>query len=156
VPHRLRSIAPLDQRGHGHVFERGELRQQVMALEHEADGSIPKGGDPRLAQIEHRRTLKEDVTRRGRVERAEDVKQRALSCSRCAHQRHQLSPFDLERNSPKDVDPLAVEKIALEKIANLEQRHGYSALSPSTGSTCDALKAGYTDARYVTRTAITT
>ena len=93
-----------DERRHHHVLERRELGQQVVELEHEADGLVAKrrqGLRPHPADIVPREV---DLAGRGGVERADEVQQRALPSARTPDDRHLLPCVHFEVDASQHVD----------------------------------------------------
>src|SRR5437868_1694348 len=72
-----------------HVVERGQRRDQVVELEHEADGFGPVSG--RVLEPLEVATVYRDRAAVRPVERAEKVQQRALPAARRTGQRNELA-----------------------------------------------------------------
>ena len=102
---RASAAAPAgDQQRHHHVLERGELAQQVMELEHEADRAVP---DLRQAPRSPACTaLARDANfaRRRPVERAQHVQQRALPGAALADDRHHLAARTVSDDAVEHAD----------------------------------------------------
>ncbi len=82
------------------VLERRGARQQVEALEHEADGLV---ADARQFVVRQRRDVAavEQVTPGGRpIETAEDVHERRLAGARRSDDRDELAGGDVQRDAP--------------------------------------------------------
>ena len=71
-----------DQRRDQDVLQHAALRQQVVILEHEPDVPVAERGQVRLRQGERVHAVERDRPAGRRVERAEDVEQRALARTR--------------------------------------------------------------------------
>ena len=123
LPVRAGFVSSLNQGGHGHVLERGELGQQVVALKDEPDGSISKFGQLSVVHVEHRTPVEPHLAGRRHVQRSQDVEEGALAGSRCADQRHQLALADRQGDAAQHVDALSVQEVALEDVVDLEQSH---------------------------------
>ena len=54
---------PADEGRDHHVFQRIELRQQVVRLEHKADPAVPEGGKLPRPQVQHVRPVIRDLTK---------------------------------------------------------------------------------------------
>src|SRR5260370_17026451 len=76
---RRAAFPALDQRRHGYVFERGELRQQVVALEDEPDRPISKIRDCGIAHLEQVSSVEANLPRGGRIQHPDYVEQGAFS-----------------------------------------------------------------------------
>ena len=88
----VRARQPQDQPRHHRVLERGELRQEVVELEDEADLAVAELGQPRRRSSTVTSTPSNgDRPRRGRVERAEDLQERRLADARGADHRDHLA-----------------------------------------------------------------
>src|ERR1700723_3864930 len=74
-------LAPIlsDHRRDQNVLEHGTLRQQTMILKYEADLLVAKRGHIFIGQRERIAAVERYFAGRRRVERAENIKQRALA-----------------------------------------------------------------------------
>ena len=97
-----RQSLPTRQQWHGHIFERGKFRQQVMKLPYEADLAVAKLGSVVFGERIHLRVRAVYGTRRGTFKRSDDVQQGTLSRTRLPHDRQHLSFVHLERQILKE------------------------------------------------------
>ena len=93
---------PRDHRGHEDVVERGQLRQKKMILEHEAHVPVPKHRLTRVVEGVRIDIVHANRARGWRLERAEDVQQRALAAAGRSHDRDGLPALDRERDVLQD------------------------------------------------------
>src|SRR5690606_32634965 len=132
-PHPLQDLArcalrpppffPADEERHHRVLQRGEIRQQVMGLEDEADGVVAKPRQLRLVPPKERLPLEEDLPCAGLVQSAEDVQERALSGAGLAEERHHLALVQRQVESTQDLDPpLSRQPVVLAQRPRLEER----------------------------------
>ena len=98
VPRGLALRRRRDQRRREHVLEHGALREQRVILKHEPDATVPERR--LLALAERIRIL--PVQRHGaggwRLERAEQIKERALPAPRRTHDARGISALQPERD----------------------------------------------------------
>ena len=78
LPH-VRHGGTGDAHRHPHVFDRIELRQQVVELEHEPDLLIPEGHQRRVGHVGQRASTHGDLARSRPIKAAEQMQQRAFS-----------------------------------------------------------------------------
>jgi len=90
------------QKRHGHIFESGKLRQQVMELPHIADFAVTKLGGGVFGERIHLDVGAVYGTRRGTIKRGEDVQQGTLAGTRLPDDRQHRSLADLERQILKE------------------------------------------------------
>ena len=118
--HRQRHTG--DAQRHLHVLPRGELRQQVVELEHEADVLVPEGhascvvhgGQLHVAHL-HQAAI-------GGVEAAEHVQQGALPHPRGADNGHHLATCHLDRQITDDMERVPGHLVGLLQSAGDQQR----------------------------------
>ena len=92
---RLGRRHPRDPHRHLGVLERGELRQQVMELEDEADVAVAEARPPRRPAAPSARRRRSTIAAGvGAIEPAEHVQQRALADAGRADNRHHLAGLD--------------------------------------------------------------
>src|SRR6266699_1483009 len=106
------------------VLIRGEHRQQVEGLEHEADVARAPG---RELSRRHRADVgatDADGTSRRLVETGDEIEQRRLAGARRPHQRREAARRNIETEVGEDVDLLGVTLERLVDVANLDQCHG--------------------------------
>jgi len=114
---------PRNAHRHLGVLERGELRQQMMELKHEADVTVSKRHD---VIVGHRRDV--GVADRDRaaihaIQPAQHVQQRALPHARRADDRDHLAGIDLEIEIAEDGERRRADRVALHDAASFEERH---------------------------------
>ena len=76
---RDRQSLPASQKRHGHVFERGKFRQQVVKLPHEANFAVAKLGSVVFGECMHLRVSAVYGTRRRTIKSSDDVQLGTLS-----------------------------------------------------------------------------
>ena len=118
---RLGSRGAGDQQRQGHVFQGGEVAQQMMKLEHESDSPVPELGQAVGVELVVRRAAEPDLPRGGKIQRAEQVEQGALARPALAGHRHKFAGFHREIDASQDFDGAAVAApVRLAKVARLE------------------------------------
>jgi hypothetical protein len=80
-----------DQAGHHHVLQRGEFRQQVVELEHEADVLVTEGAQRAASQAHYVRAGNGQCTGVRPLQGAEDLQQRGLAGPAGAHNAHHFA-----------------------------------------------------------------
>ncbi len=85
-----------DEHRHHHVLEGRELGQQVMELEDEPQGAVPELPQGVLVEREHVLPGHHHAPALRAVQAAEDMEERRLPHSRCAHDRDHLARGDGE------------------------------------------------------------
>ena len=88
---RVLVTAPGHQQRHGHVFSRREVRQQVVPLPYETDLLIPKFRNRFVSLRFQRLRCKVYCTARRRVQRSQQMQQRAFARARRPHDRDHLA-----------------------------------------------------------------
>src|SRR5262245_1445613 len=91
-----------DQGGNEDVLEGRALRKQAVVLEHEADFTVAEASDLGLGKAEWIAVEEGHASRRGRLEGAENVEQRALAASRRAHHAEGLAGRQRQRHARED------------------------------------------------------
>jgi hypothetical protein len=122
---RVRGLATRrarDEARQHHVLDRGELGQEVVELEDEPDPPSTQEREIAVGQMGDLRAVEKHLARRGPVESAEKVKERALASARCADDADDLALLDVEIESPQDVDLERSEVIALAKAFRDDDR----------------------------------
>ena len=82
--------------GHHHVFEGGQLRQQVIELEDEPERAVSEAVALGIGLIVDARVLEMNLAGIGPVEQPQDVQQRALSRPARARHGHHLAALDFQ------------------------------------------------------------
>jgi hypothetical protein len=82
--------------GHDDVFVSSELRKQIVELKDETDRFIPNLCQAILAQLRGLHAIDEHITRGGFIQRADDVKQSALSRARLPDDRIEGALFEIK------------------------------------------------------------
>lgn len=91
------SRLPLDQTGHGDIFEGSEFRKKMMKLKNKTQSGIPPGSQCCAAKGEYLRTGHGQRPFIGSVKGAEDMKQGAFPGAGFSHNGHHSPGFDLQR-----------------------------------------------------------
>lgn len=125
VLHLTQRLA-LDQPGHGDVLEGGELGEQVVKLEDEADRLVAQGGQARAGQVGGRLPVEPDDAGAGQVERADAVHQRALAGAGFADDGEHLALLDREIDSLEDLEGLTLVLVRLVQCLDLDQSHEFN------------------------------
>ena len=99
----FRRRPPGDTQRHLDVFERGELRQQVMELVDEAEVHVPPAALLGRAHLREVAAFQRDAPGGGPVEPAQQVQQRALARARGADDRDEFALSDFKIDAPKHV-----------------------------------------------------
>jgi hypothetical protein len=132
-PEPLEHAVPHHQ-GREHVLEGVEFRQQVIRLEHHADGGVPQSVAADRRQALDPRAVELDGARVGRVEQPHEVQQRALSGPALADDRHELTAGEFEVDAAEHLERGVAGAVGLPQAANAEQRGGVShAAGPPRG-----------------------
>ena len=113
---------PQDEPRHHGVLERGELRQQVVELEDEADLPVAELRQPRGVHRRHVDAVEGDRAGRRGVERPQDLEQRRLADPRGADHRGHLAGREVEVEPPQHVDRPAAMLESLRQTAHLHPR----------------------------------
>ena len=119
VCQRLALAHAARQQRHGHVFQRRELRQQVMKLPDVADLAIAKGRRLLRRELGHVDRGADDRSGGGRIQRAQNVQQRALSRAGLAHDGHHLAGLDIQVEALKEGERAARGGVGLFQIPDL-------------------------------------
>ena len=115
---RLHLAAAVVEQRQLDVVERRRARQQVEALEHEADLPVP---DQRQLVLRHPRDVLavEEVLAAGRpIEAAEDVHQRGLAGPRRAGDGHELARLDVHVGAAQRADDDLADGVGLDEVSN--------------------------------------
>jgi hypothetical protein len=105
---------------HLHIFHRGQRWQQMKRLEHKANMPCPKAC--RIRQPAKGFTPKPNLSRIGRIERAEQMEQGGFPAAARSHQRHEFAFVNGERYPAQRLD-LPVIVISVDAI-HFEQNRG--------------------------------
>src|SRR5688500_10572246 len=111
-------------RRHLDVARRARGGDQVVALEHEAEGLAPQPRQLVAAERRHVLAVEEVLAAAGPVEAAEDVHERGLARARGAHDGDELAGADVEVDAVQHLD---LELAVLERLRNpfqLDHRRG--------------------------------
>jgi hypothetical protein len=100
------------------VVERRRPRQQVEALEDEADLLVPDHRELVLRHAGNVHAVEEVLAARRTIEAAEDVHQRGLAGTRGPGDRHELSRLDVEVGAAQRADRDLTDVVSLDEIAN--------------------------------------
>src|SRR5262245_62004363 len=119
---RLGRRDALEHRGHHRVLEGGEITEEVVELEYEADVLTAVSREGGLAPAEPMAALKQHATRRWPIERAEDVQQRGLADARGADERHDFTGADLDRGAAQDSHRLGPSAVLALQVDASQQR----------------------------------
>ena len=130
-----------DAHRHLDVFERGELRQQVMELEDEADAPVPERDQGHVRHLAERAPAHFHRAPIGAIEAAEHVQQRALADAGCADDGHHLPSFDVQAEIAQHVQPCRARGVVLVQRGDVDERH-HSNRSACTGSSREACRDG--------------
>src|ERR1700677_2537415 len=82
-----------------YVDQRAGTWNEVEALKDEADLAVAQVGEVVLVHPADVDAIDQVATTRGYVQAAEDVHQRALAAARAAHDRHQITGVDAQRDA---------------------------------------------------------
>ena len=94
--------ANADERRHEDVFEHRQLRQQAVILKDEPDRPVSERRDVRGAERERVDLVQRDRTGGRRLQRAQDVQQRALAAAGRSHDRGGIAGPERKRNVRQD------------------------------------------------------
>src|SRR5437868_482852 len=117
---RLLARQPADQRRHGGVVQRGELREQVVELEDEADVAVAEARQRLLSHLERVLAVVEDVAGGRRIERSDDVQEGALAHAAWPDQGRHFPGPQRERCAAQDVDLLLAQPVRLVQPATFQ------------------------------------
>jgi hypothetical protein len=108
-----------------HVFARGQARDQVVELEHEADVVAAEARQLAVAGLGQVLAVVPDVAVRGHVETAQDVQERGLAAAGRAEQHHELAGIQIEIDAAQGVDLDLAHAIHLGDAARAEDELGF-------------------------------
>ena len=117
---RIPTIVFSNERRDEHVLQHRALRQEAVILKHEADRSIAKGREPVRRELERVPAVERDRPGRGRLERAQDVQQRALAAARWTHDRRGVARFERERHVRQDRQRACRARILFAEVRDAE------------------------------------
>ena len=122
-----------DHRRRQDVFQRRELRQQVIELKDHAEVALRSRSRAGGGQVVDAMALEVDFAGVGLIERAEQVQQRALAAAAGADDRHELALADLEVDALQHGDLERRLAVALEQAAagQVHRASGASDASPA-------------------------
>src|SRR5262245_45192337 len=124
------------------VLVHGQVVEQVIALEHEADVLLVELGSLLRIQAVDRLVHEVVLARPGAVVHAEDVQQRGLAGPRRSHDRDELAVLDVGVQPTEYVGAADAVRVGLLDGAECDQHGDYSVLRALTGSTRVARRAG--------------
>ena len=113
---------------HQHVFQRAGPGQQIEVLEDETDLRVAHHGALLGGQGRDVLPVQPVFSRRGAVQAAEDVHQRALARTAGAHQRDHLATLNLERNALEDRNLQFAALVGFMNVIEVDQFHVPAAL----------------------------
>ena len=93
-----------DQRGEHHVFHRGQLGEEEVALENEADPLIAQPRLHRLATLVEPHPVELHGPRLRSLQPGQRVEQRRFARARRAAQKHRLPALDLRADTAQHLD----------------------------------------------------
>ena len=123
-PRLVVALRPRDEGGDEDVLQHRALRQQEVVLEDEADRAVAEGGELGLRQRVGIEPVERDPARGRRLERAEDVEQRALAAARGAHDAQRLAGPLRERDVEQDRQRPPRRLVVLRKALDREHPGG--------------------------------
>jgi len=97
-------IRRTDQRRHQHILEDAALRQQTVILKDEPDLFVAEGGERFGRELEWVLTVKVNGPSCRRLERTENIEQRALSGPGRSHDDSRIAGRKRHRDIRQDVD----------------------------------------------------
>ena len=124
----LGEVLPGVGQGHHDVLQRGHARQQVEALEDEADDPVAQPGPLLGAELGDLLAVEPVLARGGVVQAAQDVHQRALAGATGAHERHQLAPGDVSEIPLSTGRSHLAQVVGLVNVLQFNQIHDLSTL----------------------------
>src|SRR5271155_4073174 len=92
-----------------------------MVLKDEADLFVPKCGEILLLQRKRIPAIQRNFSRGRRLERPENVEQRALAAAGRAHDRHSVAALKREGNARKNRDGTSGRRVLLGEVGSVEQ-----------------------------------
>ncbi len=108
------------------VFNGRRSREQVEALEYEADLPIANLGQLVRRQVRDIPAIQDIASGRGRVQAAEEVHERGLSRSRRTRHRDKIAAPDFNRYRAQRMDHFAADPIVFGEILGFKQDVGHS------------------------------
>ena len=118
---------------HLDVLQRGGPRQQVEALEHEADHPAAHVGELGAGQPRHVLAVEQVAAAGGLVEAAHDVHHRGLAGARRPHDRDRRAGVDRQVDAAQRVDEVIAHHVGPLDPAHLDQRRHQNAPSLRDG-----------------------
>ena len=125
VAHHAVALLPLHvavRQRHVEVLVHGQVIDQVVALEDEADVRLLQLGALLLPERVNRLAVQVVLARPRRVVHAEDVQQRGLAGARRPHDRHELAGREVERDPAQDVGRLHALLVGLLDVPQADDR----------------------------------
>ena len=129
-PHRV-----LRNLGHQrNVLARGQHRDQVVGLEHEADLVKPEAGELALSQSVDTPVGEPDLAAVDPVEATDGVEERRLAAAGGRRETHEASLPDLEADVVEALHLELALTVGLAHVDTAHSRHGHTFVMASTGS----------------------
>ncbi|GEM_PF-5404282 len=104
------------------VFLRGRCRDQVIALEDEAEGSAPQCCQRVGIECRYILAVEQILSAARAVETAQNVHQRRLAGAGCAHDRNEFASLNIERNAVQHLNGKIAVVIGLADIGEPDER----------------------------------
>src|SRR5512139_4153126 len=122
---RTGTLHAADEEGHGGVFQRGKLGQQMMELVDEAERAVAQLAALGLGDREGVAPHQGDLPGSRRVETAQEVQQRTLARPRDADDGERLTGTHLEIDAPEHryIGPTLAENLAQPGAAQHDLTH---------------------------------
>ena len=100
---RGRGTASLNQRRHHDILQRGQVKEEMMELEHESYPPVPDVGGLLVAEGAEVAAVQTHSSRGRSVESTQKMKERGLSGTACPHDRYRLALIQGEVQPSEDV-----------------------------------------------------
>ena len=122
APRGLAFRHPRDQPRHHHVLQRGEVGEQVMKLENEAELEVAKVGQRPIAEREQVLALEIDLACGRRLEASEHVEQSRFAYTRLPHDRDFFARPDLHLEPAQHADfAVGVEEALVQRLGSQQE-----------------------------------
>jgi hypothetical protein len=105
------------------VLLRGELREEVLKLEDEADVRVAEAGPFSGRELVERLPEDLDSARVGAIDSSEQVEERALSDARRPHDGGEHARLELEVEIPEHLDGSSLAEVRLRQRERLDREH---------------------------------
>src|SRR6185312_8696018 len=100
--------------------ERARARNEVEALEDEAELAVADVGEVVVVEGAHVDRVEQVAAPGRRVEAAEDVHERALAAARAAHHRDEVAALDAQRDAPQRVHGEVPHRVRLRHVGDVD------------------------------------